>query len=70
MMPPRPSSDAIKERAYQFWEKQKATEAQRMPVAIQKGRIPRAMASSIKCPGNPRHHIEGESPSHGKGHTV
>ena len=22
------------------------------------------------CPGNPRHHIEGESPSHGKGHTV
>src|SRR4029077_18775853 len=21
-------------------------------------------------PGNPRHHIEGESPSHGKGHTV
>jgi hypothetical protein len=37
-MQPRPSSDAIKERAHQLWRTQKATE--KIPVAIQKGSDP------------------------------
>jgi hypothetical protein len=42
----RPSSDAIKERAYQLWEKQKATGAQKMSTATRKDRIPHEMGSS------------------------